>query len=117
TKYAVKLKEIIPNGESVEMDSLIKVCCLHQIGKTKLYVKYTDSWHIDKGIMYDFNDSLISMRVGERSIYYATSCGVTFTEEEYQAIINYDKGGNDKQSKWHTETLGVILRQANELAI
>lgn len=117
TKYAVSLKDIVPNGDSIELKSLIKVCCLHQIGKAKLYKAHTSDWHIRKGIMYDFNDELVSMRVGERSAYYAITNGVKFTEEEYQAIVNYDKDGDDKQAKWHTNTLGVILRQANELAI
>ena len=67
--------------------------------------------------MYDFNEELISMRVGERSIYYATKYGISLTEEEYQAILNYDKSEDDKQSKWYSSTLSTILKQANELAI
>ncbi|MHA1975151.1 MAG: hypothetical protein ACTSW1_19350 [Candidatus Hodarchaeales archaeon] len=118
TKYAVNLKEVVPNGNTVSMESLIKVCCLHQIGKAKLYVFNKSDWHRNNlGKMYEFNEDLVSMRIGERSIHYATSCGIEFTDDEFQAIMNYEKDGNDKQSKWHTETLGIILRMANELAI
>jgi hypothetical protein len=67
--------------------------------------------------MYEFNEDLVSMRIGERSVHYAISNGVSFTEEEYQAILNHDKDDTDKQAKWHSDTLGVVLRQANELAI
>jgi len=116
TKYGIKLKTIVPNAESIDNDSIIKVCCLHQIGKTTQYVPKHSKWHNDRGIMYEFNEDLVSMRVGERSAFYAMSCGIELTEEEFQAIVNHDKEG-DKQSKWHTEPLGVILRQANELAI
>ena len=67
--------------------------------------------------MYEFNDDVTSMSVGERSAIYAMSNGIELSETEFQAIVNHDKDDSDKQSKWHTETLGVILRQANELAI
>lgn len=117
TKYAVSINSILPETQQVSVDSLIKVCCLHQIGKAKLYTPQTSQWHIDKGIMYDFNNELTSMRVGERSAYYAINNGVSLTEEEYQAIVNHDKDDDDKQAKWHSNILGVILRQANELAI
>jgi flagellar assembly factor FliW len=117
TKYAVALNEQLPESMQVDKKSLVKVCCLHQIGKSKLYKPTTEDWKMKKGIMYDFNDQLTSMHVGERSAYYALSNGVELTEEEYQAIINHDKDDSDKQAKWHTNMLGVLLKQANELAI
>ena len=116
TKYAVELNNILPEDMRVDLKSLLKVTLLHQIGKAKLYVA-EDKWHQDRGMMYKFNNDLVSMSVGERSAIYALSNGVTLTEEEYQAIVNYDKDDSDKQAKWHSTTLGVILRQANELAI
>ena len=60
---------------------------------------------------------LVSLKIGERSAFYALKYGVELTEEEYQAIINYDKSDDDKQSKWYGCTLSTILKQANELAI
>lgn len=67
--------------------------------------------------MYDFNEDLVSMRVSERSAYFSLKYGVELSEEEYQAIVNYDKSDDDKQSKWHGSTLSTLLRVANELAI
>ncbi len=116
TKYAISINGVLPEALRVDKVSLIKVSLLHQIGKAKLYVA-EDKWHQDRGMMYKFNNDLVSMSVGERSAIYALSNGVTLSEEEYQAIINYDKDDSDKQAKWHSSTLGVILRQANELAI
>lgn len=118
TKYAISINEILPENMRVAQDSLIKVCCLHQIGKAKLYKECTDSWQREKrGVMYEFNESLVSMRVGERSAYYALSTGVKLNDEEYQAIVNYDKDDDDKMAKWHGSMLSTILKQANELAI
>jgi hypothetical protein len=117
TRYAVTLNDILPESLKVDKKSLVKVCCLHQIGKTNLYVATTEGWQINKGIMYDFNNDLVSMKVGERSALYALQHGVELTEEEYQAIVNYDKDDDDKQAKWHTTPLGMLLKMANDLAI
>ena len=119
TKYAVSINEnVLSENLKLQKKDLIKVCFLHQIGKAHLYLPCTSEWHIkNQGKMYDFNNELTSMRVGERSAYYAISHGVILTEEEYQAIINFDKDDSDLQSKYHTSSLGNILKIANELAI
>jgi hypothetical protein len=118
TKYAVDINLSLPENLRVNNDSLIKVCFLHQIGKTYLYKLCESEWHRNnQGKMYEFKDDLVSMRVGERSAYYALKYGVELSEEEYQSIINYDKPDDDKQAKWHSSTLATILKQANELAI
>jgi len=39
------------------------------------------------------------------------------TEEEYQALINYDKPDEDLQVKWFGSPLTTILKQAVELAV
>lgn len=116
-KYAININEVLPENLRVDATSLLKVALLHQIGKAKLYIPKNSDWHNKNGIFYDFNSDLISMKIGERSIYYITKCNLKLTELEYQAIISYDKDENDKQAKYHTDMLGVILRQANELAI
>ncbi len=118
TKYAVEINKILPENLKVELSSLIKVCLLHQIGKFNLFTPCNSEWHIkNQGKMYDFNEALVSMRVGERSILIATTFDIKFTDAEFQAIVNYDKDDTDKQAKWHSTILGVILKQANELAI
>ena len=118
TKYAIGINKLLPETMSADAQSIVKVCFLHQIGKTFLYKWCESEWHRNnQGKMYDFNEELTSMRVGERSVYYAMKYGITLTEEEYQAIVNYDKSEDDKQSKWYSSTLSTILKQANELAI
>jgi len=118
TYYAVKLNELLPEDMQQTLASVVKVACLFQIGKTFMFLPNSSQWHKDKlGQMYEFADDLVALRVGERSVKYAVDNGVKFTDDEYQAIINYDKTDDDKQAMFHTNTLGVILRQASDLAI
>lgn len=101
----------------VDEVSLFKIILLHSIGKAKMYVPETSDWHrTNQGKMYKFNEDLVSMRVGERSAYYALSNGVELTEEEYASIINFDKT-DDSQSEWHNTTGGDVLKMAVKLAI
>lgn len=117
TSYAVKFNNTLSESEKVNQTSLIKVCLLHQIGKTKLYVPNESEWHRKNlGKNYNFNEDLLSMRVSDRSIFYAVSNGVTFTEEEYQAIMLFDRE-DDKQAEFHNSTLGDLLKMANLFAI
>ena len=117
-KYAISINETLPTSLKQTKSTLLKVSFLHQIGKAKLYSNESiDAWQTKRGINYTFNESVVSMRVGERSAIYALSNGVKLTEAEFQAIVNHDKEDSDSQSRWYTETLGVILRMANNLAI
>jgi len=119
TKYAVTLNESLPEEMQVDKNSLVKVCCLHQIGKVHLFTDNPSQWHKDNlGKMYEFNNDLTSMTVGERSAFYCMKYDIKLTDEEFQAIVNYSKiDENDKQSKWYTATTGKLLRIANEMAI
>lgn len=118
TNYAKKINEALPESMQVEYKSLLKVCFLAEIGKMDLYLENKSEWHRKNlGKMYDFNENLVSLTVGERSAYLALVNGIFLTEQEYQAILNYGKPESDDQSNWHTEILGVILKQATKLAI
>lgn len=115
-QYAVKFNNALPEDEKVDQTSLLKVCLLHQIGKAKLYKPCTSEWHrTNQGKMYEFKD-VTSMRVGERSLLYALSNGVDFTEEEYAAIIMFDKT-DDKMAEYHNTILGELLKMGNTFAI
>ena len=117
TSYAVLINKSLPEDEQVDHDSLVRVCLLHQIGKTNVYKPCTSEWHrTNQGKMYEFNEDLISMRVSERSIYYAMSHGIELTETEYSAIINSDKS-DDKMSELHNSMLGDLLKMGSILAI
>jgi hypothetical protein len=115
--YAVKFNNALPDNEKVDQTSLLKVCLLHQIGRARLFVPCDSEWHrTNQGKLYEYNDSIVSMRVSDRSIYYAMSHGITFTEEEYIAINNYDKP-EDKMAEFFNSTLGELLKMGNTFAI
>lgn len=115
--YAVKINNALPDDEKVDQTSLLKVCLLHQIGKANLYTPCTSEWHRkNQGKMYEFNEDIISMRVGERSAYYVLSHGIKLSEEEYTAIVFFDKT-DDKMSEYHNSMVGDLLKMANLLAI
>jgi hypothetical protein len=112
TNYGIMINNALPESERADRNSLLKVCLLHQIGKAKLYKPCTSEWHKNNlGKMYEFNEDLVSMRVGERSVYYATQYGVSLTEDEMIAIINHDKP-EDKMSEYHNSLVGDILKSA-----
>ena len=118
TKYAIGINKLLLQNNEVDAHSIVKVCFLHQIGKTFLYKWNESEWHRkNQGKNYEYNEELVSLKIGERSAYYSLKYGVELTDEEYQAIVNYDKSDDDKQSKWYGCTLSTILKQANELAI
>lgn len=115
TKVALSVSDtLVPAKIKPKNESIIKVCLLHQIGKAKLYLASTDEWRIKNlGENYVFNDDVVSMKVGERSAFYAMSHGVSLTEEEISAIYNFDKDDTDLASKYHNSVLGYILKTAN----
>lgn len=56
------------------------------------------------------------MRVSDRSAIYALSNGVKLNEEEYQAIIMFDRE-DDKMAEYHNSNMGDLLKMANLFAI
>lgn len=113
TKQALKFNEDLPEALRQEPASIIKVGLLHGIGKTNLYTKCTSEWHRkNQGKMYEFNEDIISMTVGERSAYIYLNSGDQLKQNEYQAIINHDKDASTPMVQWHTEPLGRLLRDA-----
>ena len=54
TKYAIGINKLLPKNQQVDTQSIIKVCFLHQIGKTFLYKWCESEWHrTNQGKMYD----------------------------------------------------------------
>lgn len=115
--YAIRINNSLPEEDKVNQQSLLKVCLLHGLGKAKLYLENNSEWHKKhQGKMYGFNKDLVSMRMGERSAYYALSHGVKLTEEEYAAILFFDKV-DDRMSDFHNSMLGELLKMGSVLAI
>lgn len=117
TKFAIIFNNALPENMRVDQKSLMKVCLLHQIGKAHMYKPCLSEWHQkNQGKMYEFVEDAVSMRVGERSVYYAFKHGVPLTEEEHSAILNFDKV-DDKMVEYHNTTLGDLLKTSVLFAI
>jgi len=117
TKHALSVNESLPEEKQVDRDSLIRVCLIHQIGKSKMFVEQTSKWHREnKGEMYTWNEDLLSMSVAERSIYYALKAGIDLTEDEVYAVYNYNSEFAQKPLTSKGDKLAAILRVANMIA-
>lgn len=117
TKHALNINDSLPADKQVNKDLIIRVCMIHQIGKSKMYVEQTSKWHKDnRGEMYTWNENLLSMSVAERSIYYALKAGINLSEDEVYAIYNYNSDFAQKPLTSDGDKLAAILRVANMVA-
>lgn len=102
---------------TIDDSSLVKVCLLHQIAKTEMFVANDDSWGLKKGFLYKFADTEGLLKVGERSICMAMNAGVKFTPIEFEAMRVLDKEGDELKNQKHLlNILSLIVLQANDLA-
>ena len=113
-RYAIKLNEILPDDMKQPVATIVKVVFLCQIGKVFMF-KLNDR-SVQGAKMYDFNDDIVRLHVGERSAYYALKYGVTLTETEYQGMLSIDKENDDKMAKYFSSVLTQIIKNGFELA-
>lgn len=115
TPTALNINKLLPEEKQAEVSSIIKVCLLSQISKVVLVTPNDNKWEIEnRGMLYKFNDNPYAMKMGIRSIAMCMECGITLTENEIEAISNIDKE-EDKQMKFFSSPLAIVLRQAMEL--
>ena len=94
--------------------SLMKVLLLQHISKAEMFVPTTEQWKINKGMFYDFNQSLpTALKLGERSIFLCMKYGITLTEEEYDAMKICDK--DEEKNTSYTTPLAELVKIANQL--
>ena len=98
---------------NVKQERLMKVLLLQHISKAVMFTQTTEAWKNKRGIMYDFNPDLqTSLKLGERSLFMCSECGITFTEEEYDAMRILDKE-DDKMNSYITP-LAALVKAANQ---
>lgn len=117
SKYIIKLNDLLPSDLQEEKTSLIKISFLHQIAKSFLFEIETSKWHRDNGKKYKYTQQDVSMRVSERSAFYAMKYGVVLTEKEYAALVHFDKDDTDEMVKYYNSTMGKLLKLASNMAI
>lgn len=114
-KYAINVNGILPDRLKQPIDSIVKVVFLSQIGKVFMF-KLKDG-NLSTSKPYDFDDDIVRLHVGERSVYYALTHGVKLDEKEFQAILNIEKDSDDKMAKYFSEPLTEIIKHGFSLAI
>lgn len=118
TKYAIIINENLPDDKQVPLEPLIRVCLLHQIGKTPMFVPQTSKWHNEnKGEMYKFDDEILSFKAGERSVHYALKAGINLTNDEVYAMYNYASDFGNSKMTHLGERLAAIINSAISVAI
>lgn len=115
-KYAFNINNLLPETIRVNVDSLIKVCLIHQISKSLMLVKNTVDYEIKKGRLFSFRDDIPAIKTGEYSIYLCNKYGIELTTEEFEAILSFDKS-DDSQTKFFGNKISKILKSAIDMAI
>jgi len=113
-KFSIKVNEILPDHLKQPPETIVRVVFLSQIGKVFMFKLKDGSGSSTRP--YDFNNDIVRMHVGERSVFYALTHGVKLEENEYQAILNLDKDEEDKMAKYFSEPLTEIIRHGFDLA-
>jgi hypothetical protein len=116
TPYALKLNDLLPEGQRVDKNVLIKCCLLHQIAKAVRLIPNDNEWEVEKrGMVYKYDSNQPSIRTGLHSLIIAQNAGIAFTAEEAEAMTTNDRDLTDDQARWHSSVMSTIIRQANEL--
>lgn len=115
TPMAININKMLPEEKQVDKNSLVKVCLLSQISKAIMVSPNTNQWEIEnRGLIYKFNETQCALKMGMRSVAMCMESGIVLTETELEAISNLDRE-EDKQTKYFSSTLSIILKQAIEL--
>ena len=116
-QIARRLAKTVSNTFTIDDSSLIKVCLLHQIAKTEMFIENDDAWGLKRGYKYKFAETEGVLKVGERSLCMCNNAGIKFTPIEFEAMRVLDKDGDElKSQKQLINILSLIVLQANELA-
>jgi len=113
--FSIKVNGILPDRLKQPIHSIVKVVFLSQIGKVFMF-KLKDG-NLSTSKPYNFDDDIVRLHVGERSVYYALTHGVKLDEKEFQAILNVEKDSDDKMAKYFSEPLTDIIKHGFNLAI
>lgn len=111
--FAYKINELFPNSK-IPVNSLIKVCYLHQIGKVFRIIKNENDWEVKNGKLFSYNKNSLPIKTSEYTIYLCYKYGIEFTEEEYEAMLSVEKQ-NDDQNKYFGSMFSHILNSAIDL--
>lgn len=118
--YAIQESNLLreTDGIDVPVDQIVKVCFLCLVSKGVLMIPNDNDFKVKKGELYKYDDNVskYGIRQGMKSLMMCMECGITFNDEEIDAMTTVDKL-DDYTSKLHCSMLGYIIRRAYERAL
>lgn len=112
--YMLKQNEMLPEALQIPKKSIVTVALLHDFGKINLYKINSNDYFRKQGKLYEYNNDITSMQIGERSLFYLQNL-ITFTEEEFQTIMFYGKT-DDKQAECFGHIMVSMLRNSIKIS-
>lgn len=116
TVFAVKINDMLPSKQQVNTQTLVKVCLLHQLSKAITFIPNDNEWERNnRNILYKFAPTNAALKMGLKSLLLCQKYGITFTDEEAEAMTILDRDGEDAQAKYFASPLASLIKQANDL--
>lgn len=112
--YMLKQNEMLPEELRIPKKNIVTVALLHDLGKINLFKINTNDYFRKQGKLYEYNNDLTSMQIGERTLYYLQNL-VTFNPNEFQTILFYGKN-DDKQAEFYGNIMVSMLRNAIKMS-
>lgn len=112
--YMLKQNEMLTETLKISKKSIVTVALLHDFGKINLFKINSNDYFRKQGKIYEYNNDITSMQIGERSLYYLQNL-VTLTAEEFQTILFFGKN-DDKQAEYFGNIMVSMLRNAVKIS-
>lgn len=112
--YMLKQNEMLTETLKISKKSIVTVALLHDFGKINLFKINSNDYFRKQGKIYEYNNDLTSMQIGERSLYYLQNL-VTLTAEEFQTILFFGKN-DDKQAEYFGNIMVSMLRNSIKMS-
>ena len=113
---ACNLNSILSKDVRLDNKVLCKVCFLNMIGMAEVLVPQPDKWRNEHlGEMFMYKEGLPAIGNCLCSVSMCSQCGISLTPEEIEAMTIIDRPADDKQSKFYSSMLSVIVKSAYEI--
>jgi hypothetical protein len=122
--YKIARKIVEASDTSVDAESLVIVCLLHEIGKIgdnekDYFVSQDSSWHRERGQIYTYNPDLPKMTHAHRTLFMLQANGIMLSMDEWIAILT-QAGTSSEENRFYAgceNNLAIVLQSASRLAV
>jgi len=122
--YKIARKIVEASDTSIDAESLVIVCLLHEIGKIgdndkDYFVSQDSSWHRERGQIYTYNPDLPKMTHAHRTLFMLQANGIMLNMNEWIAILT-QAGTSSEENRFYAgceNNLAIVLQSASRLAV